>query len=198
MNPRAVIIATGPSLTQADVDLTRRMGRAVYAVNDAYKLCPWADLVYACDEQWWGIHHEATGRFAPWSRWTTNDEAARKFGLVHIPGQHALTARRYFNTEGNWIVYGGNSGFQALNVAYLHGVRDAVLIGFDMGRDADEPGHFFGDHPSSIATPSPYRDWVEHFNRAAPEIAAAGMTVVNASRKTRLECFPRASLESLI
>lgn len=195
MTTRAVIVATGPSLTREDAELVTRSGRAVYAVNDAYKLFPSATALYACDLEWWDLHRPG---FAAWRMWTTNDEAARRYGLQHIPGKHFLSARKCFNADGDWIVYGGNSGFQALNLAYLLGVRDAVLLGFDMGHESDEPSHFFGDHPQSIRRSSPFKMWINHFNLAAPEIAAAGMTVVNASRKTRLECFPRAELESAL
>lgn len=192
MNARAVIIATGPSLTQADVDLVCRLGRRVYAVNDAYRLCR-PDVLYACDEEWWAMHHADTNGV---EAWTTSDEAAHKYGLNHIPGRHADNARKYFDASGHGIIYGGNSGFQALNLSYVHGCRDAVLLGFDMGHDNGKK-HFFGDHPAAIEKPSPYPSWIKHFNMAAPEIAAAGMVVVNATRRTRLECFKRVALEDV-
>lgn len=194
MNLRAVIIATGPSLTQSDCDLAATMGRRVYVVNDAYRWCPFADVLYACDEEWWAIHHADTNGV---EAWTTSQDAAFKYGLNHIPGDHADHARRYFDASGHGIIYGGNSGFQAINLAYVHGVRDAVLLGFDMGYDAGEAKHFFGDHPAAIEKPSPYPAWIKHFNMAAGEIAAAGMTVRNASRRTRLECFKRVALEDI-
>jgi hypothetical protein len=125
-------------------------------------------------------------------RWTTNDVAARKYGLRHIPGQHHENARKRFDASGHGVVYGGNGGFQALNLAYVQGVRDAVLLGFDC-----QGKHFFGDHPPAICNPSPFADWLAHWKAAAPEIAAAGMTVRNATRGGRLECFPRITMEDV-
>jgi hypothetical protein len=54
----AVCIGNGPSLTQAQVDFTRGArdanGRVrVIAINDAFKLAPWADVLYFCDDKWW-------------------------------------------------------------------------------------------------------------------------------------------------
>jgi hypothetical protein len=50
-----VCIGGGPSLTRDDVDYCR--GKAfVIAINDAYKLAPWADALYACDGLWWRWH----------------------------------------------------------------------------------------------------------------------------------------------
>lgn len=184
---RAVIIASGASLTKADVELVRYMtDRRVYVVNDSYTWVPWADALYACDEEWWDVHEPKSRCVA--ERWTTCDAAALKYNLRHIPGQFDGT----FDTSGHGIVYGGNSGFQTLNLAFAQGVRDVVLLGFDMGGL-----HFFGEHPPAIAKPSPFNTWIKHFREAAPVIAAAGMRVVNATRGGRLEAFPRVRLEDV-
>jgi len=42
------IFGAGPSLTQAQVEQTRGACQTI-AVNLAYRLAPWADLLYACD-----------------------------------------------------------------------------------------------------------------------------------------------------
>jgi hypothetical protein len=179
-----LIVATGPSLLRADVDRWS-VGRDVFAVNNAHEWCRRVDLLYACDEQWWDVHEVHTRHIA--QRWTTTDEAARKYGLQHIPGAHAGT----FDTSGQGIVYGGNSGFQALGLAYVKGYRDAVLLGFDMGQDPGGPSHCFGEHPSACDNDRPYAAWLEHWRAAAPVIAAAGMRVRNATRGGALECFER-------
>lgn len=189
---RALIIATGPSLTQSDVDEAWLLDRYVIAVNDAYKLAPWADALYACDYEWWEHHKDNVPRGMVCYTWS--DRAAREFGLNHIEGRSTLDVGVHFSTAPGWIVTGGNSGFQAINLAYLLGARDIVLLGFDMGHDKSDKSHFFGDHPPSLYKASPYRDWIKHFNAAAPEIAAAGVRIVNASRRTALDCFPRCTI----
>ena len=185
---RALIIATGPSLTQLDVDLGMGECDFVIAVNDAYRMARRADILYACDLPWWHYHESSTRDMK--ARWTTSAEAADYYGLNHIPGRFEGT----FDTTGHGIVYGSNSGFQALNLAYALGHREALLLGFDMGHDSSEPKHFFGSHPPAVENPSPWPAMIDAFNRAAPVIKAAGMTVVNASRRTRLKCFPVETL----
>ena len=56
----AVCIASGPSLTQADVDYVRGKARVI-VVNNGYLLAPWADVLYAADARWWML---AQGRDA--------------------------------------------------------------------------------------------------------------------------------------
>lgn len=191
----AVIIASGPSLTIDDAMRNFR-GRKVYAVSDAYRYVPTADVLYACDPEWWDIHEPKT-RHIP-DRWTSDKKAAEKYGLNLMPGQHAESNGLLFDVTGYGIIYGGNSGFQTINLAFAHGIRDALLLGFDMGHEPDEPSHFFGEHPTELQKPSPYLMWIRHFNDAAPLIHAAGMNIVNCSRRTRLECFRWAKLEDAL
>lgn len=192
MHQQALIVATGPSLTREDVKLWSQ-NRRVYTVNDAYKWCDRIDVLYACDEQWWDVHHEAT-RHCNTNRWTTDLVTAQKYNLNHITGRHADDARKYFDASGHGIIYGGNSGFQALNLAYVLGIRNAVLLGFDMQDGPNGESHCFGDHPPSCDNPRPHKMWLDHWRKSAPEIAAAGMRVWNATRGGALDVFPRVGV----
>jgi hypothetical protein len=185
----AAIIATGASLKQHDVDLCHRPGWIVYAVNDAYLMAPNADFLYACDKDWWDIHEKETRLIK--SRWSCNQDASIQYGLEFIRGHHARLPNRLFGVKDD-IVYGGNSGFQTLNLAYLHGIRRAVLLGFDMGGS-----HFFGEHPKGLNRNSPFKMWIDHFKDAAPEISAAGMQVINCTMGGALECFPRMKINEV-
>ena len=42
------ILATGPSLTPDQAEYAKGKARVI-AVNDAWRLAPWADILYACD-----------------------------------------------------------------------------------------------------------------------------------------------------
>jgi len=42
----------------------------VLAINDAYRLAPWADWLYACDDRWWRFHHEAVAAGFQGECWT--------------------------------------------------------------------------------------------------------------------------------
>lgn len=180
----AICIASGPSLTLCDVEKCKRSGRVIYVINDVYKLAPWADILYACDGDWWD-HHKGAVEFNG-QRWTTSDAAAEKWGLAHMPG----TNQKLFGIEPP-MAYGKNSGFQAINLAFLHGHRDIWLLGYDMGFQAGTKKHFFGDHPRPIDRPSQYGAWIKHFRNAAPIMAENGLKIINKSRETALECFER-------
>jgi hypothetical protein len=197
MSGPVFIVASGPSLTREDCwSIT---GRTVYAVNNAYMLMPHGfepRSLYGCDEEWWDEYEPDTRHIQ--RRVTCNEAAAKKYDLEWIRGQHTEQAGCTFDASGTGIVYGGNGGFQALNLAYVDGHRDVVLLGFDMGHDRGEPSHYHGEHPHHLRRASPYADWRDHFRKAAPEIEAAGMRVRNATRRTFLDCFEKVRLEDAL
>lgn len=195
-----MVAAPGPSLTAADAEAITRARAAdavrVVAVNDAFRLLPTADLLYACDARWWDTH-AGVPAFAG-ERWTqdTNKgvEAGRRWGLNVVRSER--TDRPLL--DGDAIGQGFNSGFQAVNLAALMGADRIVLVGFDMGLAEDGTSHFFGDHPGKLNVLSPYAMFIAAFEAAAPCYAEAGVEVLNASRRTALKCFPLIPLERVL
>ena len=183
----AICIASGPSLTEADLNLCRQSGRIIYVVNDVYKVAPWASILYAADGSWWD-YHEGVPDFKG-EKWSIDGACCARWDLNFIPG----TSTKVFAIEEP-IAYGKNSGFQALNLAYLQGHRDVWLLGYDMGHEPDEDKHFFGEHPQKINRTSQYQDWIDHFRKAKPLMDKAGLKVTNMTRKTALDMFERGNL----
>lgn len=173
----AVILACGPSLKQHEVDYCK--GKAtVYAVNNAYSVAIWADYLYACDYDWWKYYKpEFAGQ-----KWTQDEKAAKEFGLNYIRGK----PNKAFSLEPSHIATGGNSGFQALNLAVLHGHKRILLLGFDYKNTGK---HFFGAHPGSLNKHPDMRLWVDRMNKAAPIIKSAGVEVINCNHQSAIHCF---------
>ena len=183
----AICIASGNSLTQADVDLCRGRGK-VYAVKECRHLAPWADVLYAADTDWWQLHNGVPD-FAG-ERWTVSAEAAKQYGLNHIDYKPS----EKWSSDPRWLATGGNSGFQAVNLAVLQGAARVILLGYDMGHEYGTPKHWWtGQFERPIRT-SNYAEWVKRFNAAAPLIP---VPVINCTRRTALNCFPKMTLEEV-
>lgn len=93
---------------------------------------------------------------------------------------------------------GGNSGFQALNLAVQFGAKRIILFGFDMN---DRSGvHWYGRNAWPLAN-NPnhdnFRRWIAAFEGAAPVLEALGVEVINASPNSAIKAFPRRSIEAL-
>jgi hypothetical protein len=188
-----IVAAPGPSLASlAD----KCHGFPVIAVQDAWRLVPWADVMYGCDARWW-LHHQGVPEFAgeKWSSHTNaevNDkrEVHERFGIKIVYGEDA----RGFSRDPKKIHYGSNSGFQAINLAILMGAETIALVGFDW-RQVGGQTHFFGEHPAGFFKPN--------FETFAPEMDYAaktltGVQVYNCTPGSALHSFESRSLDDCI
>lgn len=130
-------------------------------------------------------------------RWA--DNGCNEFPDVHgvkIPKIDGRYSEEMILDQPGFIGGGGNSGFQALNLAVLFGSRRIILIGFDMN---DRSGvHWYGRNNWKMANnpdATNFRRWISAFERAAPILADAGVEVVNAAENSSLRCFKRWSIE---
>src|SRR5690606_33987929 len=86
-----------------------------------------------------------------------------------------------------------NSGASAIALAAYCGARRIVLIGYDCQHTGGRR-HWHEDHPASASgNAGTVRHWPAMFRDVASRLK--GVEVVNASRETALDTFPRASLE---
>ena len=53
-------LGCGPSLNADQVVLLRGRARVI-AINDAWRVAPWADVLYGCDGRWWRKHGGVPG-----------------------------------------------------------------------------------------------------------------------------------------
>src|SRR6056297_1168553 len=106
-----VCVATGPSVTQQQVDIARGKG-SLYVCNNAYQLAPDAELLYAVNYGWW-VHYWDEVKDLPCEKWTTNKEAADKFGLNWIAEKNA----RGLSQDRDIIHHGHGSGFSLVSMA---------------------------------------------------------------------------------
>lgn len=116
----------------------------------------------------------------------------REFGCLQVPTE----AREGL---GHWgVATYGNSGWQAVNLAYLMGARRICLIGFDM-KARDGVNHFHGNHRGAdLTNPSPrlYQKWIDGFALGHRLLTEVGVELVNCSRETALT-IPRKRLEDV-
>jgi hypothetical protein len=185
-----VILASGPSLTQDDANRVRGNAKSI-VINNTYALAPWADMLYACDYRWWK-HYRPTFyglKVCP------HEGACKEFGLIHIPGK----SKPGLSLSKDCIHFGGNSGFQALNIAVLSGAKRIILLGFDMQPSRSGAMHWHQDH-ARIGNPqrNSFNRWLRAFHEAAPQLTKLGVEVLNCTRDTALDVFPRARVEDVI
>ncbi len=192
---RAVLIAGGPSLTAEHVELCR--GRAkVLAINDAYRLAPWADMLYFCDSRWWEWHRDrAPYRDFAGERVTLSEDVAAREPGVRWLRNGGVSG---YDERPDCLRNGANSGYQALHLAVHLGARHIVLLGYDLRLGEGGKQHWFGAHPGHALRQAHLDIFKRNFESIVAPLAARGVTVVNATPGSALDCFPTASLSAAL
>jgi hypothetical protein len=190
-----VVAAPGPSLTKEVAELCR--GQKIIAVNGAYRLLPFADILYACDDEWWELFYTQNPNFCG-EKWSSHHdkidpkiETARKFGLNLIRGEYVDG----FSLDPTVIHYGGTSGFQAINLAILLGASPILLVGFDMR--TTQQRHFHEDYPVGMKNGCKYEYFIPAFIEAAINMPAH-IKIINCTPGSALTCFPMMSLREAL
>jgi len=190
------IVASGPSTKRVNVAALRGKLRVI-AIKENVELCPWADVVYGCDAAWWrngngfpkyaGLKVCATGRLTS------------RFPDIRVIGISDPSSDKLVLAEKGKVGSGGNSGFQALNMAVQFGARRILLIGYDMN---DHYGvHWYGRaQGNGRSNPAEwnFRRWRQAFATAAVQLQQAGVEVLNASEFSVLTCFPKVTLDEAL
>lgn len=197
-----VVMASGQSLTAEQAERVRQWRvlspeghRRVIAINTTYQRAPWADVLYACDIEWWD-HYAAETAAGRWrvfeqQRWTQDIRAAQRHGCRYIESVN----RPGLGTQPGLIHQGGNGAYQAVNLAYQAGARRIVLLGLDLHGE-----HWHGKHPTPLTNPQKYlfEAWMRNFQRMAEDLRNEGVHVVNCSPGTALKAFPTGNLDSTL
>lgn len=182
----ALVVGSGPSAPTVPLDMVRGRVRCI-ATNNSWKLVPWADAIYATDGSWWMAHNgvpEFSGLKISRSRVDYSDikriELRREGNGWH---NHMI-----FKPLGT-IGWGGNSGFQAINLAVQFGAKTIVLIGLDM--TVKHGVHWHGKHEGGLHNPnsSCVEAWRFKLDRVAPQLAKRGIEVLNASPISALTAY---------
>ncbi len=200
-NPRkrdvVVIIAGGPSLTREDVAKVEQADVDIIGINNAYQICNRMEIHYACDTKWWRAHWDKIPN-GP-ARYSLKDDRKKQGdpGMIGVT-QLKMGARRGLGIEWPRICWGGNSGYQAINLAFLLGYKKVILLGFDM-QETNGETHWHGLH-KGMNNPSEqqFRQWRKNYKVLAQELRSVGVTVFNATRQTALECFPKVQIKDVL
>ena len=144
--------------------------------NTTFQAAPWADVLYAMDKPWWQKYHKEV-------------EAG-------FEGEKIAPVSGCYNARRVQFGYGGNSGAGALALAAHFGARRIIMLGYDCKYAADGRRHWHGNHPKGLGNAVSLPHWLGQFDAMAKQLA--GVEIINATRDTALEFWPRVPLESAL
>lgn len=165
-------------------------------INNAYQISDKLSIHYACDTKWWRAHwdylYPGPDRYSLKAK--DDDEG--------IKGVTQMEKGERLGLSDEWPVlcWGGNSGYQAINLAYLLGYKYMILLGYDL-RLNGKSAHWHQDHNfpgSTNPVTATFEGWMRDFRHLADEIKHKGIEVLNATRDTNLACFSQVRLENAL
>lgn len=181
----AVVMASGPSLSDAQANAVRAAGVRTITTNTTHEKAPFADVFYACDLLFWKLNHAKMDRS---KCWTQDRNSAERWQLNWI----RQSARPGLGTKDLHV--NGNSGFGAINLAFLFGCRRILLLGFDM-REVGGKKHWHPDHPKPCVQNMPFKEWLFKSVALAKDLKTAGCSVVNCTPNSALTVWPMSTIE---
>jgi hypothetical protein len=189
------VIASGPSLTRADVEKVR--GIPCIAINDngidtvrkgvtVPAMAPWAEMLYACDKEWWDKYPQAL------------TFAGLKVSCMRTAPKGVLTldqtGSKGFDPDPTRLKTGLNSGYQAVHIAIHAKAKRILLLGFDMSRKRG--AHWFGEHPPSLR--NTHEDTFEMLALRFADLNDRGSEIINCTERSAIKCFPSMTIESAL
>lgn len=189
-NDVCYIIGGGPSLK--DFDWNKLKGKHVIAINKAYKVIPWAEVLYWTD-----------ARFYRWNQTDIDSLNCLKITCRNAPQlKHDVilltsSGRDGLDKRPNFIRAGNNSGFAAINVAYHLGVKRIYLLGYDMHSEQGSTHWHEGygiRHDHNIYA----RNMISNFSGIVDILRNEGVEIWNANPKSAMTYIPKCKLEDAL
>lgn len=179
------ILASGPSMSQEVCDRVRAAGVPAIAINETWRLAPWAAMLYAADPEWWNF---------PGNR-ALREFCGLKVSCMPVSGVMQLrnSGTEGFDQDPSAVRTGGNSGYQAIHVAVHAGAARVLLCGFDMRGGAE---HWHGRHPHPLkqTDEEQFDRWIRRFGTLAAALRGR-VDIANCTPGSALQCFRMGVLE---
>jgi hypothetical protein len=191
------IIGGGPSLKGKD--LSELKGKSAIGVNyDMFrpetKIGIFADLMF-----YKNFKYDIQAAHIPIV--TMTPDAKKDFPFLYYMEK---TKVNLLDLSGNGLAWfhsqvseAGNTGAAALNLAVVLGIREVVLIGFDMKETEGRRNHHdaYGYQEKGA---DPYGRFIKRFESFLPDLEHLGVKVYNSNLESAMECFPKKRLEDFL
>jgi hypothetical protein len=169
----------------------------VIGINNAYQIGDWIDILFFGDASWYHAHAPRLGTWpglkvssAPFFHKTRNNPLGVKY--LARDGGHKTGISR----NPRCVSWNRNSGAAAISLAAHLGVKQIVLLGFDMRGDSPLITHWHGNHKPGGNCP--FSNHLLNFPNIARDAKSMGIEILNASPHSAIEIFPKVAIKDLL
>lgn len=185
------ILGGGPSLNSIDIDRLR--GERVIAVNNAFKLAPFADICYFKDFHW--FQQEGNGdNLQEFGGLTVT--SCSKFRLSSWVRFLQMGDRNVVELRPERICHGSNAGFESVNLAIKLEPDRVVLLGFDM-QEINGRSNYHDEHNRKVPPHIYEHQFIPSFKAIKNHIENRNIEIINATPGSALTIFPIVEPEEI-
>ncbi len=162
----------------------------VIGVNMAYELGDWVDICFFGD----GIFpiKSPKVKYFPNLKVTCSKQVQEFVGLKFLRKNKKKPLG--ITTEPTMVSWNHNSGFAAINLAVHLGVKEIILLGFDMGTDPNQQPQWHGVYGKRKQMTGLYQLHSEGEFEIKRDLDKLGVSIHNVSPASSLQSFPRKTL----
>jgi len=191
------LIGGGPSLR--DFDFNRLRGRGhVIAINRAFEVAPFADILFFMDNKFYKLCHEGP-RYEAWLAFKGYKVFLDLMGRKYEDCYHVRSLGRVglSRSLASGLYHGNNSGVGALNLALVLQANPIYLLGYDMRFDAQGHSHFHSGYGPG-AREQTVRSFVRDFERMAKFMKDERSHIVNLNPHSGLRVFRFSTIDEVL
>jgi len=167
----------------------------VIAVNMAYKIGDWIDMMFFGDRSFWDRVKRDLHKF-PGLKVTCGINVDKQFPNVRMLKRKKGRAWTYgLAPEPNSVCWNSNSGAAAINLALHTGVKRIYLLGFDM--QTKDPERHWHKLYGQISKSPPYLTHMRSFPAVKKDADKLGIEIINVNPDSAIKDFPRMSLKQI-
>jgi len=170
MKDTILVIAGGPTVNDLDLDLASKF--RTIAVNNAYKIAPWAEEMFWGDLRWWewnGEHLMSCG---------FKGDMVTSYPRKDLP-TYVKTVTNTGDTnkiDDPECVIAPDSGLKSICRAYHRGAKTILLAGFDMQAGPNGETHYHDEHKDTNG-PTQWASWSEIHGRIYNMLRQRGVAI---------------------
>lgn len=183
------IVGGGPSLK--GFDWNRLKGKKVIAINRAFEVLPFADVLYWTDSRFYRWYRSEINRFTG-LKFTCRSFHDKPSDVTLLKANNAMT----IDTRPSYISHGNNSGYGAINLAIKLGAKKIYLLGYDM-HSTPNASHWHSGYESTHRHDI-YEKMMKYFDAIPKELERLNIECYNANIKSQLNVFRKCSIDDAI
>jgi len=167
----------------------------VIAVNVAYRIGSWIDVMFFGDDSTWKEEKEELIKFKG-LRVTCatgcDDDTRLKFLKRDQRKRTGIT------TNPSMLAWNSNSGAAAINLAVHFGVKRIILFGFDMQLDEGQNQHWHKFYKTKITeVGTSFRRHLTNFPQIRSDLDALKIQVLNANPDSAIKYFEKVNFKDI-